>query len=603
MIALALLAAAVWGSVATGGFVWDDEYYIVSNPAIRSWGYVPGYFTDVTTMAGKRHAGSFVLFRPVRNISFLIDFKLAGLNPAWWHTHNLALHLANSILVLVIARRLLGGGFAPLLAAALFLVHPVQSEAVAWAKCRDDLLGAFFTLLAFLLWLRWRETPLGFRRLATVVLLFVLACLSKIQSVVFPLLVAAYEFWVRPAAREAAARVLRRNLWTALACLAVAGAGCVIWRHVVIGQTAQSGYPAGTLLRTLWTMTRVGVRYLVQLVFPWKLLADYDGVFAPSAWTDWRAWGSLAVLLGVAFVTVRARRKEPVGTYGLLWVALCLLPLSNIVPTMQYMAERFLYPCMAGFALAVAALFRHAEARRPRAAIALALVILAALGARSALRVRDWRNGESLFAATVRDGPAAATRPRRNLLIQLINAGKYDQALPLARELWERTRNDCAIPARQRAEHAYYFGVACVRSGDRGEGNDLIRRALEIDPSYERPCLDHGLELGRAGNHAEALEWFDRAAQAAPDLADAHYNRGIALRDLGRTGEAVAALRRATQCGPETSEAHKSLAALLWSQGRVAETIPVYQEALAIWPHDEEIQHWLDQAREMTENP
>ena len=131
----AILGVLVWGKVAGFEFVWDDKLFIVFNPALREWSSLPAYFFDVTTMAGGDDPFRWALFRPLRNLSWLMDFKIAGLQPGWWHVHNLLLHIVNAVLVMLVARRLLPRQrFAALVAGLVFLLHPVQSEAVAWVK-------------------------------------------------------------------------------------------------------------------------------------------------------------------------------------------------------------------------------------------------------------------------------------------------------------------------------------------------------------------------------------------------------------------------------------------------------------------------------------
>ncbi len=137
VLILLIVCVIIWGKTLSYEFVWDDSYFIVSNTALRSWKMIPNYFTDMSTMAGNGLSKVFVVYRPIRNISYLLDFKIAGLQPGWWHIHNVLLHLFNSILVYLVAKRIFKKGWLPPLTAALiFLVHPVQTETVAWIRRR-----------------------------------------------------------------------------------------------------------------------------------------------------------------------------------------------------------------------------------------------------------------------------------------------------------------------------------------------------------------------------------------------------------------------------------------------------------------------------------
>jgi tetratricopeptide (TPR) repeat protein len=327
-------------------------------------------------------------------------------------------------------------------------------------------------------------------------------------------------------------------------------------------------------------------------------VADYSGIQPLGSLGDWHVWAFGGILLAVALLVLRSRRTCPICSFGLVWVAAFLLPMSNIIPFFAYMAERFLYLPMAGFALAAASLIWRLERRRVGLMLLCAMVILTACGVRTALRVKVWRDDRALFTATVRDTPPSAVRPRRNLLFDVLNAGDYKAALPLAEGLWRRGEGEKAMPKRERAEYNRYLGFILSQTGRAEDGARLLCSAIAIDPSYTAPCLDLGIMEGRRGDHQEALAWFDRALEACPGDAPAHYNRGVALRELKRTKEAKDELRKAIFYGyDEGAEAHRALAALLWEEGRIGEVVSLYGEAARRWPDDREVRQWLDAAR------
>ena len=590
------LAFAVWGGTLGHGFVWDDQYFVVQNPALRSWSYLPAYFYDVNTMAGCGMARDFALFRPVRNISYLIDFTVVGLEPRWWHAHNILLHALNAFLVFLLARRLLPGSWTPLLAAALFLVHPVQSEVVAWVKSRDDLLMTFFILVAVLLWMDFRKEPLRRGRLFLLAAFYMLACLSKIQAIILPLLLAAFEAWIGPK-RDVDSPNAGAGKWRALGILLLFGVACLAWRHVVIGRTSQSGYMGGTIAATWLTMVRVAADYLRLMFVPVNLVADYSAMEPSRSLADPRVLISGAVVLAAAGWVFLARRRQPVATFGLLWAAICLLPVSNVVAMLQFMAERFLYLPLAGFALLAGAAFRRIEYCLPSAAVALAVLVVALFGALAADRAALWKSSETLYAATVRDTPEKAVRPRRNLLAYYVNARRFTEAKALAEKLLAQSDAEPSTPAHEKAEYHRHLGWILLEEGQKEKGLDCIRAAIALDPEYAEPYADLGWVEAVAGNDKGALEWYAKAAERASYDVFALYNYGIALQKTNRPAEAEAAFQKAIALAPADPTVHKSLAALLWSEGRIADAAGVYQAGLRIWPRDAEMRQWLQQAK------
>lgn len=594
ILAIVVLGSLLWGLTVRNGFVWDDAYYVATNPAIRSWRMVPVYFTDCETTAGRQFGAEFAVFRPLRNISYLIDFKIAGLRPAWWHAHNAALHVLGAVLVLLLCRRLVASEWAAFAGALIFLVHPVQTETVAWVKGRDDLLSVVLTLATVLLWLRWRPAP-SLRRHCILAAMTFLACLAKIQAIVLPALFVAGE-WLLSSNGAPQAQRLRRAISVAI-LPSLAAVLFLYWRHKFIGQTAQCGYLAGSLYPTLLTMSDAAVGYLRLLLWPVRLVADYSGMIPIHSAAEPRFWFNVAAVLAAAAPVALLVRRRPAAVWGLAWLTVCMLPVSNLVPMMQFMAERFLYLPLIGVSVIAADSLARLNRGRIVAGVAAAL-ILVAWTARTAWRIPDWQDEETLFAATIRDTPPNAMRPRNNYLIHLINSGRLTEALPLAERLLLQS-NEVPGNTAWRAVYTRHLGFIQCRLGDLDRGMAQLKSAAKLDPENEQPCVDLGILAGRAGQHALALEWFDRALARGPESSVAHFNRAIALQSLGRKDEAERALRQSIRHGAESAEVYTSLAALLWSDGRIAECIPLYQEAAAMWPDNEEVGTWLRRAQEL----
>jgi len=601
LLFLLVLCVVVWGRTVEYDFVWDDEYFIVSNPAIRSAIFIPRYFTDVSTVAGKGYANKFCIFRPLRNISYLIDFKLAGLNARWWHWHNLLIHLVNSTLIFLIAKKLFKNQLVSMFGSALFLLHPVQSEVVAWVKCRDDLLACLFILIAFFLWLKWRTHLFRIGRLIIIAILYFLACLSKVQAIIFPLILIVYEYWI--GSQKYKKIIDNKNIFLTQIkkvtfYLFIVGLVYLTWRHLFLGRTTQTCYLAGSFLPTMLTMTKVGVKYITLLIYPSELFADYLWIEPLRSLGDWRVWTNgvfLVIFVGCLFAS---RRRWPVASFGLMWFVIFLLPLSNVVPTMQYMAERFMYLPLAGFVIGATSILWRMAQRKWQLAMLIAFLVLTACGIKSSERVEVWRDNLTLFTATVDDTSANATRrSRRSLMISLINRGEYEKALPIIQQLLKEGREEKVLSKRSEAKYICDQGFIFVKTGRPKIGTELLLSAITIDPLYTRPYLILGTLEGNAGNHTGALKWFYRAIEKDATDGEVYYNMGISLRELGQKQEAEEAFRKAIANGNENIEVYKSLGALLWHQKRFKEAILLYREAIRIHPNDSEIRDFLNEIK------
>jgi len=606
--AVMLLAGiATWMPVFRHGFVYDDELFVVANTCLRDVSFVPQYFTDIHTMAGKGHAEDFKVFRPIRNISYFLDFQISGLNPVWWHVHNLLIHIFNTFLIIQILKRLLNHQAAAMLTGFLFLIHPVHTEVVNWIKCRDDLLALMFVLLAFLVFLNHREKGIGFRHGLSVSLLYLMACLSKVQAIVFPLLLIAFE-WMMPGRppdlqkRGVVSRILNTNTGPLTVALGFTGLGYLVWRHLFIGQSHQTGYHAGYLadglVPTMLTMVRVFAIYLRLLVLPVHLIVDYSWIDPSTTLADFRIWLAAGVILLVVFAAVRLARKRPLPLFGLIWFFVFLLPVSNIIPTMQFMAERFLYLPFAGFALAIGSLLDILTEKKSRLLV-LFLIIIPLCICLSHARSRVWRDNITLHTCTVSRTSSDVIRPRVALLQSLIQANRFKEALPLAETLWQRLGHDTAYTERQRAEHARNYGLCLWQTGKHELGIQLLSNAAAIDTTYANPYILLGIIAGMNQAHHKALSYFDKAFHLNPDSPDIFYNRAIALRSLNRIDEAVESLKLAISKGYGEPAAHQTLASIFWQQGHIREAVEVYREGLKLWPGDREMRRWYGQGKKI----
>ena len=525
-----VLAAALVPYVRTlgHGFVLDDERLLRSIPEIRSLQSVPA----VLGLDGRLPQP-----RALRTVSFAIDHAAAGgFDPAYFHASNLVLHALAAIAVFALARKLLAP-LEALLAALVFAVHPVQTEAVAFVAARKDLLAALFSTLAFLAFLRHRERQTA-GRAAAVFGLFALAVLGKEVAVVLPALFLAHDAIAR---REGVSGALRTRwrFYAPFAALALAAAAVAVAFHEISSFAASLRFPGGSLARTWLTVPAVLSKYAALLFFPFGLSADYsyDAFPLVSRALDARFLVPLAVVAALAVLAAWLARRAPAASFGMAWALVAVLPVSQILPHHEIVAEHYLYLPSIGAALAAGCGLGAAVRRVGPAGARLAATILVLFAAASALRVRAWADEETLLRSAVARFPRCA-RARAGLGEECLKKG-------LAEEGVLNLEAASAIGAGPTPEESRGFVAA---------ENRLALLAVERWRDEGSPPRSEDLERAFGG--------FGAAIAASPDEPGPRANL-LHLAVLARRPEAaVAAARGAPAGAPLGAEAARGIAAI-----------------------------------------
>jgi protein O-mannosyl-transferase len=333
-VSLLGLVAAIYWPVAGYEFVnWDDPWYVLTNPLIKSW-HPENLWRIATQMSVKN-------FAPLTIFSLLIDHTLFGLNPGGYHVVNVTLHAANTLLVCLLVSRLSGHRSAGIIAAALFAVHPVQIETVAWVSSRKTLLCSLFMLGSGLCWLRTDRT--GRHEFWGCVLLG-LALLAKAAAIVIPAIVIAFDLLI---ARRKLRESIPRQLIPALLCVLLLSITMSAQNLYMGGVRAHMELSKPHLLAVdsiiLW-------KYVGMLVMPVNLSLLYDpptsGIASSVAWSLF-GW---AAVIGLCW---RWRRSRPGVAFAVVCWFCLLAPVLNLFPITTLMNDRYLYlPCVCLFALA-----------------------------------------------------------------------------------------------------------------------------------------------------------------------------------------------------------------------------------------------------------
>jgi len=568
-VLLLVAAAALW-PVTHAGFVFDDRGYILANESLRD-GVSPAALRSY--LFSTREAN----WHPLTWLSHAVDFHLFGLSPAPPHAENLLLHLANVALLFLFLERATAALWPSAAAAALFAVHPLRVESVAWVSQRKDLLAGLFLLLALNAYLRWARRPEAGRFLA-VAALFALGLMSKQTLVTLPLVLLILDWW--PLGRWGAGPApFSRPRWLPFAekvplfVLAMVGGALALWAQSSGGALrSAASYPFS--LRAANACVAYAA-YLGMTIWPAGLSVFYP---FPAAVPLLKAAAAALLLAGITAAAWRWRSRVPAATAGWLWFLITLLPLAGLIQVGdQAMADRYTYlphiGLFMGAAWLLAAAARRPAAGRVAAAAVVATIVLYA-GA-THRQARCWRDEFSLFSQALRADPANALADF-TLGYLLDTEGRREEA-----EVHYRA----AIRSRPeyKAAHANLAGLLRER-GAHDEAETHYREVLRLDPSAAAALYGLGVLRADRGRWAEAIGFYREALRVVPDDPQALNNTGVALTKLGRLAEAEGFYRQALKVQPDHALANYNLGSVLAALGRRDEAKRFLAAALAADP-------------------
>jgi len=570
-----LLALAVWivfGQTLKHEFInFDDDFYVYQNSIITQGLTLNGIAWVLT----HRHG---VHWHPLTSLSHMLDCEIHGLNPGGHHLTNVMIHTATVLLLFLVLRNLTGAFWRSAFVAAVFGIHPLRVESVAWVAERKDVLsGLFFviTLGAYARYVRRLDEP---RRSSTnvphspafltsrdywlVVLLFTLGLLSKPMLVTLPFVLMLLDYW--PLNRLAFSTIrsqpssVKPLLWEKLPFLLLSAIACLVAiqaQETVIMSVQELGF--WSRIGNMFVSYTV---YLGQMFYPVGL-----AVFYPHPGNKLSIWaiGLCVVVVGLITVgVVRAQRNSPSLLVGWLWYLGMLVPVIGLVQVAnQARADRYTYLSQVGLCIMLAwgvvDLCGTSRWRRVTLSTAVAMILTALLVLAQA-QTRYWRNSISLWTHAL-----SCTSENffacNNLAASLANQGKLNEAIPY----FERALQ--FNPDSAEAHNSLGFAL-----GQQGRWNEAIphfERAALLKPNYGGAHQHLGYALAQQQNWTEAIPHFERALQLNPNDAVSHNDLGVVLGQQGKWKEAISHFERALYLKPDYVEANKNLA-LAWEQQR-----------------------------------
>lgn len=539
IVLLFLSVVVVYGNALGDGFTLDDHLYILTNPQVTR-PTLPTLFSA--------HSFSNV-FRPLSFATFALNWWWRGAHPFTYHLLNLLLHAGVVILLYFVLQTALGAAretkMTALVAAWLFAVHPLHTEAVTSIVGRSELLAAGFLLSAWLLHLR--DRPIG------ALLCLLMALLSKESAIVFLGLVLVGDY------ARAAWKPLVRYAGIVVLTLLYLGA---LWRV----EGARFGRkvippldnPLGAIPTGWRILNALGVawKYVGLQIYPAKLSCDYSFNQIPISF-DWRqtlpAALASVVVVGVWLWAVRRRHAGGVLAGGIYFAAFATT--SNILlPTGTIMGERLAYLPSAGFCLLAAMGWSWLEKRQRTVALGVLGVVLLALGTRTIRRNLDWRDNPTLFAAAVQAAPDSA-KAHTNLAIAYVDADKLDLA-----------RKEIQEALRIKPDYAGALELAGLLdcwTGNYEACGPKLEKAFSMtsrdDPEYDYRAVNLAAFWMQTGYRERALEFLNQQITESPSYARSWSNRAVIRYQRGDPAAARADAERALQLDPDNTQAQNLL--------------------------------------------
>ncbi|MBI2422920.1 MAG: tetratricopeptide repeat protein [Candidatus Hydrogenedentes bacterium] len=570
-VCLVALAVLVYGQMLGHDFVsFDDPAYVVGNPHVNgglTWAGVQWAFTGV-------HVGN---WHPLTSLAHMLDVSLFGLRPWGHHLMSLVLHAINGVLAFGVLRGLTGATWPSFLVAALFTVHPLHVESVAWVSIKKDLLSTAFWWLAIWAYGRY-VTSGGWRAYAGVLALLALGLMSKPMVVTLPVVLLVLDFWPlnRYADKPFAGTALRLAVEKLpLLGLSLAAGLLTLWAQRADGAVRSlSVIPIGARIENALHSC---VLYLVQTVQPVGLSPYYPhpGESLPLG----VVLGCGVLLVSITVMAAVFARRAPWLLAGWAWYGITLLPVIGLITVGdQARADRYTYLPLVGIFIALAWTLDRELQGLPRETLlrrGIAWGLIVPLSLLAFVQASQWRDDATLFGhamATAPDNAMAAVILAQNE----VKAGRFQEAIALleaAEKSYPRTRNlyntlglahaglgdfPRAIACYEKElayapDHASALsncGNAYAGMGDTGTAGAYYQRAIEADPFYADGYANLGVLKVMAGDAAGAEPLLARAAALAPGDVVNWVNLGAVQEALGKREAAVASCRRAMAIDP-----------------------------------------------------
>ena len=606
IVALVIATLAVYGQVIGHQFInLDDANYITENPMVNRGLTLAGVMQALTSFYAAN-------WHPLTWISHMIDCQLFGLNAGGHLLVNALLHCANTASVFWFLRRATDGPGSPqdesvspgrpdrtgsiwpsAIVAALFALHPLHVESVAWAAERKDTLATFFGLLSLITYVRYVESP-SWKRYALVAVTLALGLMAKPMLVTWPFVMLLLDYWpLRRFQKPEITRLIVEKIPLFV----------IVALSALITFLAQSHYHAVITVTAAPVWLRLTNVLLAYAKYVWRTFWPHDLALYypyPNVFNVWHLINAAVVLFAITLFCFSQRKRRPYLIVGWLWFVGTLVPVIGIVQVgEQAMADRYHYIPSIGLFIAIVFGLADLAAGWPllsKAAPALTGAVLLVLSVLTFRQVQLWHDTFTLFEHTLRIAPDRNVPIEYNLGLAFADIGQDDKAVTHLEKALEFDPN---------------FGLALFtmleirrRQGRIAEAIDFGRHAVRALPTLAKAHAELGLAYAAQKKSDDAVRELREAVLLDPADAYARTDLGLALAQMGKTAEGIDTLHeaqrllhQALRLNPNSAEAHNNLGIILLTIGKTRESIPEFEAALRLNPSLETASKNLEQAQ------
>lgn len=577
-LCLVLATIVIYWQVLNHDFVnFDDDIYVTQNPRVQM-GLTPQSLSWAFTTTDAE------FWHPLTWISHMLDCQLYGLHPGWHHLTNLLLHTANTLLLFLVLEWMTGALWRSAFVAALFSLHPLHVESVAWVAERKDVLSTLFWMLTMAAYVYYTKVP-SLKRYVLVPVAFGLGLMAKPMLVTLPFVLLLLDYWPLRRLEKKQGASISRLILEKVPLFALTILFCVV---TFFAQQEGGLLPSleGLPLKDRLANVLVSyVGYMGKMVWPRDLAVYYH---LPEAAATWKALVSALFLGFLSILAVWGRKGRPYLAVGWLWYLGTLVPVIGLVQIATFtMADRYTYVTLIGLFIMIAWTVPDLlEGWKYGKGVLLmsAATVLSIFMACTWFQVRHWEDSISLWRHTVKITDSSYSA-YNSLGAAFLEQGRLDEAAANIRE---------ALRIRPDYGDAHgNMGLVLMGQGSLNGAVAHFAKALEITPDDPQVHSNLGVALADQGHMDKAIVHYSEALRLNPRFAEAHNNMGRALVRQGHLDEAIGHYSKALEIKPRLIEAHNNMGIALVRLGRLDEAIDAFSNALRMAPENTQVRNNL----------